>query len=385
MPDELRDAIGAALRELSDGEGATIKAVRAQRVLVTLECAIGEATGGGRTPARLDEIAAAVVRFLGAAADSLEPETKAPAAVPNEAQAARAALGLKPNLSGKPWRATRNRPGRQAITAEWLDTDKEGLESELVDGTTARSHLLERMAEHLSLRDSEFVAEARRLAQRERRPPLESAMRVEWLNRFERYYKMWTPIFGIRHNLELALESRREGSLDDTEIYIRLAFCNHAYFLTELDSFVLQQGGLWILPDTRTEDAIADSTWFLREPMPLTKIDESILRMAFASSEELAMFLHATYVNHELRPIMAKWRKWVHSCECARSSRPRRKCGLHASISWLAFYMDALEAQWDFLADWFDLPRPGSKVVSVRRTKRTMPVFAPKPPVDKPA
>lgn len=369
MPDELRDEIGAALRELSDGEGATIKAVRAQRALVTLECAIGEATAGGRTPARLDEIAAAIVRFLEAAADSLEPDKKPSAAIPNAAQAARAALGLKPELSGKPWKATRNRSGRQAVTAEWLDTDKAGLESKLADGTSARSHLLERVAEHLSLRDSEFVAETRRMAQRERRPPLESAMRVEWVGRFERYYKIWSPISGLRNDLEMTLRAIRNRDDSKTELFMRKSLYYYGAFLRELDRFKSERGGHWILPDTTTENAIADSMWFVRKPTPFTEVDESMLRITLAQVPELALFIHKTYESESLQHIVVCWRGWVCSCRCARHNHPRNDCKIHATISWARFYVDALEEQWDFLADWYDLPRPGTRIDPVRQAR----------------
>jgi hypothetical protein len=362
MPDELRDEIGAALRELSDGEGATIKAVRAHRVLVTLECAIGEATGGGRTPARLDEIAAAVVRFLEAAADSLEPDKKPSAAVPNEAMAARAALGLKPELKGKPWIASRGRAGRQLPTAEWLDMDKTRLDKRLADGTTARGHLLERMAEHLSLRDSEFVAETRRLAQRARRPPLESAMRIDWLARFEFYYKMWGPASGLRHDLELALHHHKRVEVAAAELFTRKSLYYYAKYLAELKHFEDERGGLWILPNTKTENAIADSSWLIRKTSPLTEVDESMLCVALAEFPELALFIHATFTEPYLQPIVNPWRDWIYACQCARPRHPRKDCKIHKTIKWAALYMDALDAQWDFLADWYHLPRPGSAV-----------------------
>jgi len=375
MPNELRDEIGAALRELSDGEGATIKAVRAQRALVTLECAIGEATGGGRTPARLDEIAATVVRFLEAAADSLEPDKKPSAAVPNAAMAARAALGLKPELSGKPWRATRNRPGRQAVTVEWLDTDKEGLESQFADGTTARSHLLERMAEHLSLRDSEFVAETRRLAQRERRPPLESAMGLEWITRFERYAKISASVSGLRFDVELALDKRRQGREESAGLYARKALYYFAAFLTDMQHFYAEHGLLWIVPDAKAEDDIANAGWFIRKHTKLGDINESILRIAFGKHRELAPFMHATYAEGYLQPILARWQMWLATCQCADAEHPERACLVHAMLRWATLYMDTIEEQWNLLSDWYDRPHGGSLVDPVRQAQPGLPTL----------
>jgi hypothetical protein len=351
MSDELRAAIGVALRALSDGEGATIKAIRAQRVLVTLECAIAEATGGGRTSAQLDEISAAVVRFLGEAADALEgdptdsPAQKAAtAAVPNYAKAARAALGLKPELSGRPWEAARGRPGRQIQTAEWLGKDKENLDKPRADGSTPRGELLERVTEQLAQRDSLFTAETRRLAQRARRPPLESAMRVEWLSRFERYYKIWGSLAGLRNDLEMGIHHQQRQEVSDADWFIRKSLYYYASFLADLRQFTSQHGGLWVLPDTRTEDAIADAMWFVRKPMPSTEVSDSILQICFAGAAEIAPFMHETFANRTLHVIVADWHQWVISCRCKRPRQPRKDCGVHCSIEWVRFYMEAVDS-----------------------------------------
>lgn len=381
MSEELKARILAAIWSLVRGFGATIPEIRTQPALMTLECVVAEATAEGRTAASLDEVAGTVVRFLEEAADSLAQAPDA-TTVPNRAKAARAALSLKPELHARPYQAVKGREGRQLVISEWLDSPRESLDNKRQDGTSPMSDLIDPVAERLTLREIDYLINERRRAQRARRPPLESAMRVEWLGRFERYFKMWAPVSGLRHDLELALDARQRGGGAETDLFIRKSLYHHARFLTELGSFISQHGGLWILPDTRTEDAIADSSWFIREPMRLGEVNESILRMTFENASEVTLFMHATYTDRHVQPILDVWREWIQSCRCSRLNRPRNDCRVHATIRWASFYMDALEAQWDFLADWYDLPRPGTKIDPVRQRRRGLPVLPPPLPVD---
>lgn len=381
MSEELLARVSSAVSALVKGPGATLEAVGEQSALVTLECVIAEATGGGREAATLDQTATVVITFLEEAADSLEQEP-AGTIVPNEAKAARAALSLKPELVNRPYQAVRGRRGRQGTVAEWLDIAKESLELERTDGSTPLNDLLHPIAQHLVRRENTYLIERRRIAQRAHRPPLESAMRVEWLGRFERYFTIWASLSGLRHDLELGIHHHTRGELGDADWFIRKSLYYYARFLSDLSHFVSQHGGLWILPDTRTEDAIADSMWYVRKPMPSTEVSDSILLICFTATRDLAPFLHDTFVNRSLQPILAVWHEWVVSCRCQRPKKPRKDCAVHCTIEWARFYMDALEKQWDFLADWYDLPRPGTTVDPVRQARRGHLTFPPALPVD---
>jgi len=198
-------------------------------------------------------------------------------------------------------------------------------------------------------------------------------MNIDWLARFEFYYKMWSAASGLRHDLELGLDHFRKGETVDAEMFIRKSFYYYARYLTELECFQTEYGGLWILPNTKTEDAIADSTWCIRKPTPLSEIEDSILRLTFTRHPELALFMHATFVEPYLQPIMHVWRDWVHACKCAYSKNPHTDCKVHETITWAAFYMDGLEEQWDFLADWYQLPRPGTMIEPLKLAKGALP------------
>lgn len=379
---QLKAQISEAIKRLAEDRGATIGAVVAQADLMALECVVAEATASDRLVATLEEVAAIVVLFLGEAADSLEEHPEAPTS-PNRSMAARVALGLGEGTQGKPLRGKRGNEGRIAALARWLGYQPASLFHSRSDGRSVFDALVDDIAEHLFRREVEHLVNVRRLAQRARRPPLESAMRVEWLARFERYYRIWASISGLRHDLEMALDSLQAGDHGDEELFIRKSLYFYARYLTELEDFVSQSGGLWVLPDTRTEDAIADSMWYLRKPIPCGEVNESILRLSFASSSELVLFMHLTYSSEHLQPILKIWRDWVASCHCMNPNRPRKDCDVHATIAWACFYMDALDQQWDFLADWYDLPRPGSTVDPVKQARRGYPALPPPLPSTK--
>jgi hypothetical protein len=201
-----------------------------------------------------------------------------------------------------------------------------------------------------------------RLAQQARRPPLESAMRVDWLPRFERYYALWSYIAGIRYDVELAVASGRDGNPTEADYFIRMSLWYYGCFVTELEEFTRHRGGLWITPDPKAEQTLADAAWLLRKPTPLTELDESLLRIAVTGFDEMAVFTQATHTDTALRRLTGLWRTWIESCDCVNPKRPRRRCAVHQCTSWAASFMDTLDQQWDLLADWYDVPRPPSAV-----------------------
>ena len=376
MSEELKTRIVAALTGLVEDEGATLRALQASQDLVTLESVIADASGDGLEIATLDETATSLRRFLVDAADSLEaePGSQQP---PNQSKAARALLGLEPNSEGARYRAVRGRRGRQAATAEWLDKDRELLDKPRGGGASPRDELIERIASQLLLRENEHLIQQRQRAQRARRAPLDSAMTVEWLGRFQRYFRMYTPMSGVYKSVELAV-----GSDPPDELCYEASLHHHANFLLELDMFVREAGGLWILPDIRTENLIADANWYVRRESSLSEFEESLLRLAVRQAPELAQFVDLIETDQALGEVASKWRQWINSCACAGLPERDGDCKVHAVTCWIHFYMTALEAQWDFLADWYARPRSGSKIDMEIAVGGTKPVLPPREILD---
>jgi hypothetical protein len=376
MSEQLKPRLLRAIKFLAEGHGATVNAVVAQTDLVELECVVAEATDSRRTAVTLDDVAAVVILFLGEAADSLEehPEVHLE---PNRSIAARVALGLADGTRGKPLRGDRGTEGRVATVARWEGCQPASLFKPRSDGRSAFDVLIEDIAEHLFRREIQYLVDARQLAQRARRPPLESAMRVEWISRFEQYARLSACVSGFRFDLELALEAFRAEDAIGVDARLRKALYYFAAYLAELERFYDEHGLLWILPNAQAEDAVSDATWFIRKYTSLGEYDQSILRLAFTQQRELAPFAHATYTWRSLNGIVLRWRRWAESCPCSNLKRPRRTCEVHAALRWATFFMDAMEAQWASLTDWYDVSREGSQVEPTKLVSRSLPVLPP--------
>lgn len=377
MSEQLKAGIAAAIQVLAEDRGALIEAVNSHADLMALGCVVAEAGTVAHTAPSLDVVGGVLVLLLEEAADSLEEHPEA-RTVPNRAVAARAALGLYPGTQGKPLRGRRGSPGRLGTIAEWLGYQADSMFKPRHDGRSPFRALIEDMAEYVVRREIAHLVSEQRLAQQARRPPLESAMGVDWLPRFERYYAIWSYVSGLRYDVELAVINSRKNNPDDTDYYTRKSLWYYGCFARELEEFTRQRGGLWITPDLKAEQTIADAIWMLRKPTPVTDLDESVLRLAVTGFDEMAAFIPATHTDTSLLRLTDLWRAWIESCECANPKRPRKRCAVHQCTSWAAAFMDTLNQQWDLLVDWYDIPRPASVVKPSELTHGELP----SPPTD---
>jgi hypothetical protein len=361
MSKQLQTAITDAVRVLAENQGATVAAVASQADLMALGCVVAEASDHGRTTPPLDVVAGVVVLFLEEAANSLEEQPHA-GTEPNRAAAARAALGLEPGTQGKPLRGRRGQTGRVGTIARWLAYEPASLFKPRQDGSTPFDALIQDIAEHLLRREVAFRVGEQRLAQRAHRPPLESAMRVDWLARFECYYRIWSYVAGVRNDVTVGLARLRSDAPAEADYFVRKSLYHHAAFLAELESFTRERGGLWVLPDPKAEQTVADAVWIIRDPTPLTEVDESVLRLAIGGWDEIATFMQATHTDAALRGRVETWRDWMQTCQCEDLERPKEDCSVHQCLRWAVSFMTTLDEQWDLLADWYDVPRPASAV-----------------------
>jgi hypothetical protein len=361
MSKQLQTAIIRAIHDLAENQGATIAAVATQAELMALECVVAEASDQGRAAPPLDVVAGVVVLFLEEAADSLEEQPQA-GSEPNRATAARAALGLEPGTQGKPLRGRRGQSGRVGTIARWLAYEPASLFKPRQDGSSPFDTLIGDIAEHLLRREIAFRVGEQRLAQRARRPPLESAMRVDWLARFERYYRIWSYVAGVRNDVTVGLAHFRSDATAEADHFVRKSLYHHAAFLAELECFTRERGGLWVLPDPKAEQTLADAVWMIRDPTPLTEIDESVLRLAIGGWQEIATFVQAAHTDAALQGLVETWRDWMQSCQCEGLERADDDCSVHQCLNWAASFMTTLDEQWDLLADWYEVPRPPSAV-----------------------
>ncbi len=361
MSKQLKDRITDAVRALAEGNGATLEAITLQPELMNLDCVIAQASDEGAKP-ELDVLAGVVALLLEEAANSLDPDPSRRTGS-NQAIAARVALGLEPGTQGRPLRGRRGSKGRAEVIARWLGYQTASLFKERQDGRSAFDALIDDVTEYLVRYEVAHRVSEQRLAQQARRPPLESAMRVDWLPRFERYYRVWTAVSSLDGDLRAGLAQLRAENADDADYFARKSLYYNARFLHELLLYQDERGGLWILPDPASEQLVADAVWMIRKPTSLTEVDESMLRLATAEWAELALFFQATYRDAALKRITASWQEWLRSCACDLGS-PSDGCAVHQCLHWTAIFISTLDAQWDTLADWYEITRPDSVVAS---------------------
>lgn len=226
---------------------------------------------------------------------------------------------------------------------------------------------------------------------RERTSPVESTMAVKWLERFEAYYRIWTPVWSLGADLTAYRYTlfepgrpydRRFGTrgADDegysqeeqAEGYARDALYHYARFEWELKQFITRNGGLWLASDAETEQALADAVYRVWFHTPWNERDQSFLRTVIAETpdQELHGFIERLAVNDIGRITHQEWQDWVATCECtsdatvdvdeyfptsANHDGISNECELHQVVAACGDYCTLVDADWRKVADWYHL------------------------------
>jgi hypothetical protein len=224
----------------------------------------------------------------------------------------------------------------------------------------------------------------------ERRHPVESQLMVQWVERFEAYYRIWSPIMAIGGNLTAygatLLEAdrpfdRRPGTNgpDDegytqearAQTYIPFALYEYALFEWELKQFMQQHGGLWLFSSGDTEIAVADAVyaigWYVKFDYKL----RSWLVGLIKDTKEQGMygFLEALPSTSVGQAISTDWNTWVTGCKCrwdppsdtkqeyfptsAHHEGIKESCRVHQVIATCGRYCDLVDQDWPRVADWY--------------------------------
>jgi len=211
--------------------------------------------------------------------------------------------------------------------------------------------------------------------QMEQRHPADSRLAVQWVERFEAYYRIWTPVYALGANLEAAITTRREEPAehppwdpdspepydpeDQADGYGRYALYAYAQFRLELKRFMTRHGGLWLLSDVDVEQQVADAVYRIGWHNPLNEDDDSWLRRFLADSrhEEPQHFAHMLKATNIGSQTLLEWQEYVASCHCADLEQGEEGCQVHATIRACHDYCQLIDQDWLKIADWY---RPGS-------------------------
>jgi hypothetical protein len=211
--------------------------------------------------------------------------------------------------------------------------------------------------------------------QMEQRHPADSRLAVQWVERFEAYYRIWTPVYALAANLEAAVSTRRDEPAehapwdpnstefydpeDQADGYGRYALYAYTKFQLEVKRFGTRYGGLWLLSDVEVEGQVVDAVYRIGWHNCLNEDDDSWLRRFLADSrheepQHFAQMLRATSIGSQ---TLQEWQQHVAGCDCAAVEQGEEGCQVHATIRACRDYCDLIDQDWLKIADWY---RPGS-------------------------
>lgn len=222
-------------------------------------------------------------------------------------------LGLVPGSAR--WTLTRRRAEAAELLELQTDTFRKKPEQLLLSDTA--EHILE-LLHDAGLRHARTQMEARR-------HPADSRLAVHWVERFEAYYRIWTPAYALAADLEAALDSYCEpvskhppwdpddptpyDPLHQGDGYALQALYHYAHFKLEERRFVSRHGGLWLASDAEIEQEIADAVYRIGWHNSFNEEDDAWLRrhLADARREETDHFLDLLKSLPQGGYVMNEW------------------------------------------------------------------------------
>lgn len=214
-----------------------------------------------------------------------------------------------------------------------------------------------------------------KVAMETRRHPADSRLAVQWVERFEAYYRIWTPVSGLAAAIEAAIshyqdeplphlpwDKNSEQAYDPVEYarsQAREALHFYVQFLLELKRFISKHGGLWLASDPDTEQAIADAVYRIGWHNDFFRDDEAWLRRQLASSggEELDHFWGIVLAFPRGQALHSQWQRQIAMAADAHTDEQRAASQPHLMMAACQDYLTLIDRQWDEIADWYHLPR----------------------------
>lgn len=239
---------------------------------------------------------------------------------------------------------------RRRIAAELLFVSQEHLRKD------REPQLLEAVGDELYALNSAYRLRHWHRLEPERQPEA-STLRIDWLAQHRSYRRIWSPLAGMRADLdilreELAAETENRDAISDRLANITWQW---ARFELALKRFVEEQGGLWLLADMDSEIAAAEAIHRLSTHAPLGETDSSWLRtlLSEAPQEELDGFGDLLVAAGERRrELMGAWLAWANCRE------PDDSCGcdFHVWQQDADSFIRLIDDDWYRVADWYRGP-----------------------------
>lgn len=268
-------------------------------------------------------------------------------------------LGVATSTRGMPAPERRRKAARSIPTS--FDHFRKRYEGEL----------LIRLAEDLVATDS--VYRSRRAHEIQRPAAAESRLKINWLERHEAYRRIWSPVAALRADLLILLDYLRENrdagiELEAIDVDSPVAWPDiadrgmnllwrRAQFTRELNRFVEEHGGLWLLSNPDKESQVAEAIFQIGYHGPFGSADDSWLRLrlAEATGEELDPFINAVYADEAGTETLRSVLSWADQCRCPLkgSGTPSASCEVHRWLAACDLYIRLIDDDWDEIADWY--------------------------------
>lgn len=224
----------------------------------------------------------------------------------------------------------------------------------------------------------------------EQRHPADSRLAIKWLERFEAYFSMWTPAYGLGADLSAyratLLDPHRPydsppGTEDpadrgytqelQAEGYGRFALFHYAALAAAKQRWLVRYGGLWLLSSAQAEAEARDALDAIRLDTPINERDESRLRLWLeAVGGELEHFFDGLSDGQLGWRLHREWQSWLSSCGCgwqAAAEAPDVEyfptgryhsgiepgCGVHRTVEACNRFCTIIEGEWIKVADWY--------------------------------
>jgi hypothetical protein len=224
------------------------------------------------------------------------------------------------------------------------------------------------------------------------RLPTASRLAVAWMDRFEAYYAMWTPIYATASSIAayrstMLEEDRpydREPTPEDPDGYTQelqaqgygsqgLFF--FAEYLAERRRFRTKFGGLWLLTSKAADSDIADASFLVHYRSPFSDRELSFLvRKYYEAAGEMHSFRLFEEDDSYFIGLHDQWQRFLATCSCAwDAGKPPERghfhthravatidegCQPHQVVSAANDYCVIIDDEWDLLADWYHIGEP---------------------------
>lgn len=230
----------------------------------------------------------------------------------------------------------------------------------------------------------------------EQRHPADTRLAVQWLERFETYFGIWTPMYGLGADLtayrSTLTEPESQGLPEDrgkesqAAGYAIFALFHFTEVLVAERAFRARYGGLWLLSRPEAEVEARDALHSVSLSTAMNERDRSVLRSAYqAAGGEMHGFLEILKVDRLGTTTIEEWREWLSDCHCVWNDTihdpsieyfPTARyhpgiqsaCLVHRTVESAGHYCSTVEQEWVKVADWYSLPPTRTDRLRVQST-----------------